>query len=96
MSEVVLGGRGKAKAQVIEASRMVDNMVCPLSPRAHLRARREQLQPSSVSESRKVSCEDPGFRIFTEGMCEPWKGATLDFESLWAFLMPGAPLVHLR
>lgn len=71
-------------------------MVCPLSPRAHLRARREQLQPSSVSERRKVSCEDLGFRIFTEGTREPWKGETLDFESLWAFLVPGEPLVHLR
>lgn len=96
MSKVALGGGGKAKAQVIGASRIVDKMVCPLSPRAHLRARREQLQPSSVSERRKVSCEDLGFRIFTEGTCEPWKGETLDFESLWAFLVPGEPLFHLR
>lgn len=37
MSEVAVGGRGKAKAEVIEASRMVDELVNPLSPGAHLR-----------------------------------------------------------
>lgn len=63
MSEVAVEGRGKAKAEVIEASRMVDETICPLSPRTHLGARREQLEPSSVSESRKVSCEDLGKEI---------------------------------